>query len=238
MHPATDAEVRASNALGGLTWSEAERCASTSILLVPVGATEQHGPHLPLSTDTDVAVALAESLARRRDDVVVGPAIPYGSSGEHAAFAGTLSIGRDATELLLVELCRSATETFSRVLIVSSHGGNEDVVSRAERRLRAEGRDVRAFFATWLETHDAHAGRCETSLMLAIAPERVRLTQAEAGATEPLAELLPELVARGVRAVSANGVLGDPAGASADEGRRLLGDAVDRLESIVDGWES
>ena len=60
------------------------------------GSTEQHGPHLPLSTDTDIALALADALAARRPDVVVAPALPYGASGEHAGFPGTLSIGHEA----------------------------------------------------------------------------------------------------------------------------------------------
>ena len=97
--------------LAGATWPEAERDMAGAVLAVPVGSTEQHGPHLPLSTDTDIAVALVERLAARRHDVVAAPAVAYGSSGEHAGFAGTLSIGREATELLLVELGRSASAT-------------------------------------------------------------------------------------------------------------------------------
>src|SRR5690242_17460674 len=97
-----------------LTWPEAGEHASAAdaLLAVPVGSTEQHGPHLPLSTDTDLAVALCAGLAGRRSGVLVAPAIPYGSSGEHAGFPGTLSIGQRALELLIVELCRSATATF------------------------------------------------------------------------------------------------------------------------------
>ena len=96
------------------------------VLLVPVGATEQHGPHLPLTTDTDIAVALAERVAAVAREVVVAPSISYGSSGEHQDFAGTLSVGGPATEQLLVELGRSATATWSRVLLICTHGGNVD----------------------------------------------------------------------------------------------------------------
>jgi len=84
----------------------AERAAAGAILAVPVGPTEQHGPHLPLTTDTDIALALCERLSGARPDVVVAPAVAYGSSGEHTGFAGTLSIGQEAIELLLVELGR------------------------------------------------------------------------------------------------------------------------------------
>ncbi len=74
-----------------------------------------------------------------RSDVVVAPAVPYGSSGEHAGFAGTLSIGQDATELLVVELARSATETFAHVLFVSAHGGNAAPATRAVAKLQRRG---------------------------------------------------------------------------------------------------
>src|SRR5215207_8817237 len=128
--------------LADLTWPEAA-ARRDGLLAVPVGSTEQHGPHLPLSTDTDVAVALAGRLAAGRADVLVAPPLPYGSSGEHDGFAGTLSIGAAATELVLVELGRSASASVRRLLLVSAHGGNAGPVTAAVRRLREEGRDVR-----------------------------------------------------------------------------------------------
>ncbi|MGV9541245.1 mycofactocin biosynthesis peptidyl-dipeptidase MftE [Nocardia beijingensis] len=207
--------------LTDLTWPDAgARAAEGAILAVAVGATEQHGPHLPLSTDTDVAVALCARLAAARADVLVAPAIPYGASGEHAGFPGTLSIGQAALELLVVELCRSATDTFARILLVNWHGGNIEPLRRATELLRTESRDVRLYLPRF--EGDPHAGRSETALQLALAPERVRGDRAAAGDTRPLAELLPLLRSGGVRAVSANGVLGDPAGATAAEGAALL----------------
>ncbi|WP_067801439.1 mycofactocin biosynthesis peptidyl-dipeptidase MftE [Nocardia beijingensis] len=205
--------------LTDLTWPDAGAAAG-AILAVAVGATEQHGPHLPLSTDTDVAVALCARLAAARADVLVAPAIPYGASGEHAGFPGTLSIGQAALELLVVELCRSATDTFARILLVNWHGGNIEPLRRATELLRTESRDVRLYLPRF--EGDPHAGRSETALQLALAPERVRGDRAAAGDTRPLAELLPLLRSGGVRAVSANGVLGDPAGATAAEGAALL----------------
>ncbi|MEU6829567.1 mycofactocin biosynthesis peptidyl-dipeptidase MftE [Nocardia beijingensis] len=206
------------------------RAAAGAILAVAVGATEQHGPHLPLSTDTDVAAALCARLAAARADVLVAPAIPYGASGEHAGFPGTLSIGQAALELLVVELCRSATDTFARILLVNWHGGNIEPLRRATDLLRTESRDVRLYLPRF--EGDPHAGRSETALQLALAPERVRGDRAAAGDTRPLAELLPLLRSGGVRAVSANGVLGDPAGATAAEGatllERLSADLLDR----------
>jgi mycofactocin system creatininase family protein len=221
-------------ALSDLAWPDAERAAPGAILAVPVGATEQHGPHLPLSTDTEIAAALVEELAGARPTVIAAPPLAYGSSGEHAGFAGTLSIGREAVELVLVELVRSASPTYARVLFVCAHGGNRAALHAAELRLRAEGRDARGWFPRWSEGE--HAGRVETSLMLALAPERVRLERAAVGAAEPVHELMPRLASAGVRALSPNGVLGDPAGASAEVGRALLAEEVARLVDAVDAW--
>jgi mycofactocin precursor peptide peptidase len=225
--------------LATLTSPEAaERAAAGAMLIVPVGSTEQHGPHLPLSTDADLAVVLCDQLCARRGQarpaVVVAPPVLYGSSGEHEGFAGTISIGQEATELLLTELGRSATRTFARVLLVSTHGGNAGPVRRAVDRLRAESRDVSVWFPRW--HGDAHAGRAETSLQLALAPGLVRLDRAEAGNTTPIAELMPALRATAVKGVSPNGVLGDPAGASAAEGTTMFGELLADLTNYLESW--
>jgi mycofactocin precursor peptide peptidase len=217
--------------LAVLAWPDVDPAA---LLVVPVGSTEQHGPHLPLSTDTDIAVALCSRLAAARRDVLVAPALAYGSSGEHAGFSGTLSIGQDALQLLLVELGRSAMLTFSRMLLVSTHGGNAVPVQRAVHRLRDESRDVLAWMPR-LEG-DAHAGRTETSLQLALAPDRVRLDRAAAGDARPIAVLMPLLRDRSVRGVSRSGVLGDPSGSSAAEGAVLLDSLAADLIASVREW--
>lgn len=221
-------------ALDTLTWTELAD-GGARLLVVPLGATEQHGPHLPFTTDTEIAVELVDALARERDDVVVAPAVAFGSSGEHQGFPGTLSIGRDATELLLVELARSATETFPRVLFVSTHGGNAEPVRGAVALLRGESRDVRAWSPNW--GGDVHAGHVETSIMLALAPERVHADERVIGETRPLGELLPTLRRDGVVGVSATGVLGDATTATADAGRTLLRRASAELLALVAGWD-
>ena len=209
-------------------WPDVSRRArGHEILLVPLGSTEQHGPHLPVTTDTDIALAIADRAAARHRQLLVAPPVAYGSSGEHQDFAGTLSVGQEATELLLVELGRSASVHFAHVIVVSAHGGNALPLARAMERLAGEGCPVVAWSPSW--EGDLHAGRTETSLMLAIAPGRVAIDRAEAGDPRPIDILLPLLRDRGVRSVSANGVLGDPAGSGAAEGRRLLDGAVDDL---------
>jgi creatinine amidohydrolase len=204
------------------------------LLAVPVGATEQHGPHLPLSTDTDIAVGLCERLARSREDVIVAPPVAYGSSGEHTGFPGTLSIGQDALRAVLVELVRSAATTYDGVILVCGHGGNAAPVSSAVAQLRREGHDVLAVGPSW--EGDPHAGRTETSLMLALRPESVQMERAVAGDRRPLSELLPSLRQAGVRSVSATGVLGDPTGATAAEGHQLLDALAATLVEQVAAW--
>lgn len=218
--------------LGQARWPE---LGERPTVVVPLGSVEQHGPHLPLATDTAVAAAVAAGLADARPDLLLAPAVPYGASGEHEGFPGTVSIGTDALRTLLVELGRSAGRWADRLLVVNGHGGNLDALRSAVPLLRAEGRDV-AWFPCGVRGGDAHAGRTETSLVLHVEPSAVRVELAEAGETAPIAALLPRLRAGGVAAVSPNGVLGDPAGASADEGARLLAELVDRLTAAVQVW--
>lgn len=209
------------------------------LVLVPVGSTEQHGPHLPLETDTLIATAVAEGVARRlggaEEGVWVAPPMTYGSSGEHQSFPGTVSIGTEALRFVLVELVRSLRTWAPRVVLVNAHGGNLVALRSAVDQLVAEGHDVE-WSACATEGVDLHAGRTETSLLLHLAPGLVRLDRAEAGDRRSLAEILPALVSGGVAAVSPNGVLGDPTGATAEEGRAVLeamvADVAGRLSGI------
>jgi len=190
------------------------------LLVVPIGSCEQHGAHLPLSTDTVIAEALADSLASQHPRAVVAPSISITSSGEHAGFTGTLSIGREATANTLVELVRSADWAHD-VIVVNGHGGNIAALAHAKDLLRAESRTV-SVWSPRVEGADAHAGHVETSIMLAIAPALVRMDRAHVGNVRPLCELADRLTVTGVRSVSPNGVLGDPRSATVDEGRRLF----------------
>lgn len=218
--------------LGAATWPE---LPERPLLVVPLGAVEQHGPHLPLTTDTAVATAVADGVVDRLAGALLAPALAYGASGEHEGFPGTVSLGTEALTGLLVEYGRSACRWAGRVLIVNGHGGNLDALRTAVPRVRAEGRDV-AWFPCGFPDGDAHAGRTETSLMLHVEPEQVRRDRAVTGETTPIRALLPRLRAEGVRAVSPTGVLGDPSGADAEEGARLLDGLVGRLTAAVGTW--
>jgi mycofactocin precursor peptide peptidase len=243
--------------LANARWPEVD-AGPRLLLVVPLGSLEQHGPHLPMDTDTRIACAVASRACRGRAGVGLAPPVAIGASGEHADFPGTLSIGTTALASLLVELGRHASLHWPATLLVNGHGGNVPAITSAVRQLRDEGRQCHVWHAG-LPGGDgdggdsgdgggdsgdgdsggggdggAHAGRTETSVMLALAPDDVLPDRAAAGETKPLAEIMPSLRAHGVRKVSPNGVLGDPSGASAAEGARLLGLLVASLNEKLD----
>ncbi|BAL87940.1 putative creatinine amidohydrolase [Actinoplanes missouriensis 431] len=202
------------------TWPDVP--TSAGFVLVPVGSTEQHGPHLPLTTDTAIATAVSDMVARQLPErTVVAPPIAYGNSGEHAGFPGTMSIGYEALRTVIIETVRSLALWARRIVLINGHGGNARALDDAVAQMRAEGHDV-AWTGCAFPGGDAHAGRSETSAMLYLAPAHVRMSLAAAGDTRPIEQLMPLLMEDGVRAVSPNGVLGDPAGANAYEGMILI----------------
>jgi mycofactocin system creatininase family protein len=226
-----ESAVRRASGLGDRVWPD----VGAATVLVPLGACEQHGPHLPLDTDVRIAAAVARRIAAADDALLVAPPLAYGASGEHEGFPGTLSIGHEALRVVLVELGRSASRWATRLVFVNGHGGNLPTVPDAVMQLRFEGRDT-AWWPCAPAGGDAHAGRTETSLLLALDPTAVRQDAAEPGATAPLAELLPALRAGGVAAVSPNGVLGDPSGATAAEGAHLLAEMSAALHARLTRW--
>ena len=161
--------------------------------------------------------------------------IGYGASGEHESFPGTVSIGISALRLLLVEFGRSAASWASRLVFVNGHGGNVEALAGAAALLRYEGRDV-GWCPCGVENADAHAGHTETSVLLHISPEAVRLEERVPGNRAPLAELLPAMRSGGVAAVSELGVLGDPTTATAVDGERLFTEMVEGCARRIERW--
>lgn len=209
-----------------MTWID----VAAPILVVPVGSCEQHGPHLPLHTDTTIAVALARDLAARRGDCVVAPAITISASGEHAGFAGTLSVGTEVMTGIVIELARSA-DWATGVVFVNGHGGNITAMERAAEVTDREGRDVLVWWPR-VPDGDPHAGHTETSLMLALAPGEVRAERRASGPTPSTADL----VRHGVQPLSETGVLGDPTDATAEHGLELFESLAVHLAAAVHDW--
>lgn len=209
---------------------------TSAVVVVPVGATEQHGPHLPLDTDTRIAAAVARAMVGRLGpEHLLAPPVAYGASGEHEAFPGTVSIGEDVLERLLVEFGRSACRWAPRVVFVNGHGGNVGALRAATRLLRYEGRDV-AWCSCLVRGGDAHAGHTETSVLLYLSPSDVLIEECCPGNSAPLAELMPRMRSGGVAAVSEVGVLGDPTTATAEAGERLFDEMVTGCADRVSRW--
>lgn len=210
------------------------------ILLLPLGSWEQHGPHLPLDTDSRIVSAVIDAALARCDagEFVVAPVVPITASDEHAAFPGTLSAGTEATVMSVVAIARSAA--WSRgVCIVNGHGGNADALVRIHHALAHEGITHDVWSPPADPGDDLHAGRTETSLMLHIDASAVRSDLIGPGA-DPGPDAIARMRIGGVSAVSPTGVLGNPVGASADEGRRILdryaGALLERLVALAATW--
>ncbi|MGO9384799.1 MAG: mycofactocin biosynthesis peptidyl-dipeptidase MftE [Mycobacterium sp.] len=224
--------------LGAATSSQLSSISPS--ILIPLGSTEQHGPHLPLDTDTRIATAVARGAGaalrgRLGQEWLVAPAIAYGASGEHQDFSGTISIGTEALTMLLVEYGRSAACWAQRLVFVNGHGGNVAALSGAVRTLRAEGGDV-GWCPCVAAGGDAHAGHTETSVLLHVSPTDVLTDRWLTGNRTPLPELLGSMRRGGVAAVSRVGVLGDPTTATAAEGKRILAEMVDGCVRRVVRW--
>lgn len=226
--------------LAEMTWPEVERAVAkgATTVLLPLGATEQHGPHLPLGTDTFRAAALAAGVAAM-PGILVAPALPFGCSDEHSGFAGLIGVDHATLAQVIVDCgWRMAAWGVRRLLLLSAHGGNDQALKLACSRLHAHAsglavvvlpfsglRALQAIAAADGIGADAvglHAGDGETSEMLALRPDLVRMERAEAGPSVAMATIMPLLRQRGVQAATASGVLGDPCEASAGRGAAYL----------------
>jgi creatinine amidohydrolase len=236
-------------ALARLAWPELETllAAGARTALVPLGSTEQHGPHLPFATDTLVADALAERFCLRVPEALRLPTLPFGCAPEHLGFPGTLSLAAETLSALLEDLVRCLDgHGFARVAIFSAHGGNAGLLRSARARLAAAATRAEVLVlgdGPWVSeallgaaaregvgaaAAGHHAGELETSLMLALAPGDVRSERFEIGVTEiprdPQTLFYPDLRTR-----APNGVVGDPRGARAERAAGYLDAWVDAL---------
>jgi len=204
--------------------TSAEIAESRPILLLPLGAWEQHGPHLPLDTDTIIVTRVIADVLSHQDlqimNVMTAPALSITASDEHQGFPGTLSTGTQALKDSVVAICRSASWA-QGVCIVNGHGGNADALADIASALTYE----RITHSIWsLPSYiggDMHAGHTETSLLMHIAPQEVRTSVIASGATHD-AGLVEAMRAGGVQSVSKNGIIGDASTATASHGKAVL----------------
>ena len=234
------------SSLSGLTSSEVA-VAEARLVVVPVGATEQHGPHLPLNTDTLLVTAVAEAVVARTPGTLVGPVLALGCSSHHLAFQGTVSLRVPTFVATVVDVCRSIATAGLTVVLVNGHGGNRAPLSVALTELSGEG--IRAYSFTYWELLDdvvaevfgadapeacGHACALETSLMQHLDPDAVRESLIPPDGT-PRTWPDPHMfstdavqVVRPFEELSANGVVGRPSLATPAVGRRLFEAAVER----------
>ena len=217
---------------------EIRRLASSgacTAAVMPVGSTEQHGPHLPVSTDTDIARAVAR-LVSEKNGYLLLPAIAYGVSYEHAPLFH-LSISDDTLCSVIDDACRSIGRDchVRDIIIINGHHGNMAALEAFERH-KAESMPRVHIFHYWrhIDYELGHAGFAETSMMLAISASAVRMDLAEKGlVTDGMSKQkireLSEIAARSFLEATGNGIWGDPTHATAAEGHRMLEDAAHKI---------
>ena len=165
------------------------------VVLLPLGSFEQHGPHLRLTTDSDIVTAVARGVeALRPEKVLCLPTLWPGHSTHHAFFPGTLSVGQMPYMQLVIELCRSVVNMGgTKVFLLNGHGGNDVPVRAAMRELKSQSPRVRFVFASyWSLAAESikrvrksgpgglgHACEMETSIMLHLCPDRLKMSLAK-----------------------------------------------------------
>ncbi|MDX1394904.1 MAG: creatininase family protein [Gemmatimonadota bacterium] len=220
--------------------------------IVPAGAVEQHGPHLPMFMDAAHGDRLGVEVARRLGGALVAPTIRVGCSEHHMAFTGTLTLERDTFLAVCGDYAASlARHGFTRVCFVPTHGGNFAPLRDGLDRLNEAAGDACSVEAytdlmevidTWRDVAEreagfgervgGHADLAETSVMLALHPELVREELATAGYSpdpDPAAReaLVERIIAEGFATVTPNGILGDARGGTAELGEKLIAALAD-----------
>ena len=231
-----------------LTWPEVESAieGGTRTVIIPVGSTEQHGPHLPLGTDAIIGETLSEAVAEKLGDALVAPVVEPGCSGHHMDFPGTATIPPDLLMELLRHQCLSFEQHgFEHVVLLPSHGGNFAPVNTITPEIARELENARVIpladidrmmelmneglRAGGVEYQEpvVHAGAVETAVIMAVDEDLVREDELRVGHEGAVA--VPDLLSSGFRSVTESGVLGDPR-----EATREAGEAI--IETIADAY--
>jgi len=230
--------------------------ARAEVVLVPVGATEQHGPHLTLETDTAIAHRLAVLLARRLyPRAIVAPPVPFGVSHHHLGFAGTLTLAPETFIAVVLDLVRSLKHHgVRRFFIIDGHAGNQGALEVLMTKLRFELGVQAAYLFYFTLASDViargvssprwgHACEVETSVALALAPELVRREALTSGELRP--QLIPFVdpwqtyhlsMSQAFEEITANGALGDARQASEEFGQAIVECVVARAQDFLEAF--
>ena len=238
-----------------LTWTEIEAMPNKEnvVIVQPIGAIEQHGPHLPIAVDSAISVGVLGKALGKLDSMTPAYALPcfyYGKSNEHWQFPGTITLSAETLLSVIKEMADSIYRSgFRKLVLMNSHGGQPQIMEIAARDIHQERQDFLVFpFFTWRVPHIAgelitakekeygiHAGDAETSIMLSLLPEQVKMDRA----VKEYPQRLPEdslLSMEGklpfawlTKELSQSGVMGDATAATREKGDRIL-------ESVADGW--
>ncbi len=241
--------------LANMNWRDIEEAIENGFLTVvmAIGSTEQHGPHLPLKTDTLIGDAIAYGVAKKLGNALQAPTIQVGCSEHHLSFPGTLSIQPATLKSLLRDLVDSlAKHGFKRIVLLPSHGGNFATVGETVEELRKKYTelkiigytDLKGFvdallsiseeFGVTKEEAGAHAGENETSFILFLEENLVKKGRFSKGYLGPLGdEEIKIILEKGMPALSKNGVLGDPSKANPEKGRAYLERMVNLISAKI-----
>ena len=223
-------------------------------VLLAVGSTEQHGPHLPLGTDSLIGDTLMERIAKRLGKTLVAPTIRVGVSEHHMTFCGSMTLREEVLEEVIVDYCRSlARHGFQTIIVIPTHGGNKKTVGRAGERLKREAISARviahpddtAFVAAMVEVGQkydrtpgevgGHAGHLETSMILADFPELVDMERAVRGKVDMGYDAEEQLHECGMHTLSPVGILGDATGSTAEAGKDYIESLLNAIVAQIQG---
>lgn len=240
--------------LEDLSWIEVNQAFKNGIntIVIMVGAIEQHGPHLPLSTDSLIAEKIGLEIVRKLGNALLAPIIKVGASEYHLDFPGTISIKEEVLIEVIIDYCRCLIKHgFNNIVVLPTHSGNCKAIDGAIQRLRQGNKKVKllgfsnlmGYFEPIFKTASElgissfiagpHAGEAETSMILSINPDLVEMDRAKIGYMGDPVSARPLIVEKGTKFVSERGVFGDPTHATQTHGTAYLSSVVNYFVTYI-----